>query len=579
MQVERGAGFLLQLTGGQEVIKVRVGMNDADHLQTEGIEASEDQLMIAARINDDGLFRDWIADFNPNVVASTSISVCIQIWTWYYWSPKFMSRRNTKINNGQERYTSKARRVLIREFRMLTVNLATSSTAAGTSHRLPEYKTAEANTGYYPNFPVIIQGNGEPWRIGNLYLTTKLENEGSYESRTHRTIADHLLDYLRFLENEELDYLHLPKNNRLKATFRYKQHLVRLRDIGDLAPSTASARINAVVNFYRSIIDWKLINEIELQNYPFEDSFKTLNITSKFGTESIIKIRSHNLAIRTPKPQLQPEYIVDGGSLRPLTFPEQSAVLKSLLASSREYQLMFYFALFTGARAQTVGTIRTKSIQGKLDKNGYLRLQVGSGTPIDTKRGNRMTLLVPGWLVKDMLIYSQSAEAIKRRKRSFYGNTEDNYLFLSKSGTPYYTSKKELFDRRKNEVSMKAGMADRAQSTSIQDGAALRQHIREILSPRIRLENPEFQNFTFHDLRATFGMNLLESQLHNLGNSSVTAALDYVQQRMGHRDKMTTLQYLNYKSRLEWKVHIQTKFEQKLFIHINTQQIYAPANK
>jgi len=482
-----------------------------------------------------------------------------------------MSRNQKKRKTGQDRYDSKARRVLIPQFRLLKVQfLESHAEAAPLGRHLLDYKISENDDGYYPNFPVIIQGNGEPWRIANLYLTTKLQRESGYESRTFRSIADHLLDYLRFLEDENLDYLHLPKNNRLKVTFRYKKHLIELRDNSELSSSTASARINAVVNFYRGIIDWGLINEEELENEPFEEILKQISITSKFGTENTVKIKSHNLAIKTSKGQIQSEYINDGGLLRPLTVTDQVIVLEALLKSSREYQLMFYFALFTGARIQTVGTLRVKHLHGKLDGNGYLRLPIGAGTLIDTKRGRQMTLLVPGWLVKDMLIYSRSAEAIKRRKRSFYNDTEDNYLFLSKNGTPYYTSKKELFDRRDTSVSRNTHIKDRAQQMSIQDGAALRQHIREILSPRIHIDNPDFQDFSFHDLRATFGMNLLESQLQQIGDKSVTTALDYVQQRMGHRDKTTTLQYLNYKSRLEWKTYIQNEFETKLFAHINS---------
>lgn len=235
---------------------------------------------------------------------------------------------------------------------------------------------------------------------------------------------------------------------------------------------------------------------------------------------------------------------------------------------------MFYFALFTGARAQTVGTIRIQSLYGILDSYGYLRLPIGAGTLIDTKRGKPMTLLVPGWLVKDMLIYSQSAESIKRRGRSFYGDTEENYLFLSKNGIPYYTSKKELIDRRVPNITWNTELSDRAKLISVQDGAALRQHIHEILLPRIRLNTPEFQDFTFHDLRASFGMNLLESQLQQLGAKSITSAIDYVQQRMGHSDKSTTMQYLNYKSRLDWKSQIQNEFEEQLFTHINIASNY-----
>ncbi|MNS63086.1 hypothetical protein D3C72_961720 [compost metagenome] len=56
------AGFLLELAGSQEMIEVRMGVNDADHFQPQGVETRQDQLMIATRIDDDGLFRYRIAD-------------------------------------------------------------------------------------------------------------------------------------------------------------------------------------------------------------------------------------------------------------------------------------------------------------------------------------------------------------------------------------------------------------------------------------------------------------------------------------------------------------------------------------
>ncbi len=56
MQMQRRAGFLLELPGSQEVIEVRVGVDDADHLQAQGVEAREDQFVITARVDDDGFF-------------------------------------------------------------------------------------------------------------------------------------------------------------------------------------------------------------------------------------------------------------------------------------------------------------------------------------------------------------------------------------------------------------------------------------------------------------------------------------------------------------------------------------------
>ena len=65
-------------------------------------------------------------------------------------------------------------------------------------------------------------------------------------------------------------------------------------------------------------------------------------------------------------------------------------------------------------------------------------------------------------------------------------------------------------------------------------------------------------------------MNLLESQLRHLGEQQITAALEYVRQRMGHANIKTTMQYLQYKSRLKWKNSVQHEFEIKLFEHVNT---------
>jgi integrase len=480
-----------------------------------------------------------------------------------------MARNQLKSKTGQGRYESTARRVLIPKFSLLSATFLETHNNANPKG-LPDYEFSSVEDGYLPNFPVLIQGTGEPWAIGNLYLTTKLQREVGYESRTFRGIADHLLDYLRFLEDESMDYLHFPKNDRLKVTYRYRQRLIEFVTNGQLSANTASARINAVVNFYRRIITWNLANDANIEGVAFTEIEKYISVISNYGISNNIKVNSHNLAITSTKKQVQIGYISDGGDLRPLTVSDQTCVLTALLKSSREYQLMFYFALFTGARIQTIGTLRIKHLQGELDSKGDLRLPIGAGTLIDTKRGKRMTLLVPGWLVRDILIYSRSAEAKKRRIRSYYGDIESNYVFLSKNGVPYYTSKKEILDRRDSRINASAGMVDRAWNVSIQDGAALRTHIQQLLLPRIHLNSPNFQDFTFHDLRATFGMNLLESQLQHMGDQSITAALEYVQQRMGHNNKETTLQYLNYKSRLQWKNSVQHEFEMELFQHVNT---------
>ncbi len=327
--------------------------------------------------------------------------------------------------------------------------------------------------------------------------------------------------------------------------------------------------MNAIVGFYKHIMKYGLVKASDFKYQPYEIVLKYISIESNFGLSSFLAVESHNLVINAPVSQKLPEYINDGGMLRPLSIDEQENVLVGLLHSSREYQLIFYIALFTGARIQTVCTIQVRHIWRELDGKGNLRLPIGGGTGVDTKQGSLMTLIIPSWLVHDLRVYSRSLESTKRREKSFYGDVDFNYLFLTSSGSEHYTSKKEIRDRGNVEVNPIASDKDRAYG-SIREGATIRQFIQEILLPRIRRGNKNFQSFRFHDLRASFGMNLLQSEIEVRGEDGVMAALEVVQQRMGHHDKSVTMQYLNYRSNLDRKAAILSKFEMRLFKHVNT---------
>ena len=51
-----GARPLFQLPRRQEVLKVRVSMDNTHHLQPQRIKARQDQLMMTARVNHNGFF-------------------------------------------------------------------------------------------------------------------------------------------------------------------------------------------------------------------------------------------------------------------------------------------------------------------------------------------------------------------------------------------------------------------------------------------------------------------------------------------------------------------------------------------
>lgn len=463
---------------------------------------------------------------------------------------------STKLKNGQSRYQSKAKVVSIKKFQLLTLVKATRCL---NDAEFEKYGDA------YLKFPSIIQGDGQPSEILNLYLLKKLQQTIQYDFKTFAFIANQLVDFQRFLEDEQLDCLKFHKLKQLNAIFKYRTRLIGQANAGLISASSARSRINAVINCYRFLITENLVDH-QRYGLPFQDVYKYISVDNEFGARRQLAIKSHDLAIHVPAKAPNSEAIIDGGELSPLTVEEQAVILKALQKSSREYQLMFYLALFTGARLQTICTLRINCLFNReSDSHGFIRLPVGAGTGIDTKFQKPMTLLIPNWLARDLKIYINSEQARQRRQKSNYGDSDENYVFLTKLGTPFYTSKAEqeqLTEKIKASNSFETRL-------KLYEGEAVRSYLKVVLLPEIRLIDPQFQSFKFHDLRASFGMNLLESQLQHLpeGHSAMTA-VEYVQARMGHTKISTTLQYLNYKSRLQWRSKIQHEYESSLMKYV-----------
>ncbi|USI86364.1 site-specific integrase [Acinetobacter johnsonii] len=463
---------------------------------------------------------------------------------------------STKLKNGQSRYQSNAKIVIVSKFQLLKL---VEATRCLNDAEFEKYGDACLE------FPIIVQGDGQPSEIFNLYLMKKLQQTIQYDFKTFASTSNQLIDFHRFLEDEKLDCLKFNKLKQLNAIFKYRTRLIDQVNAGLIGASSARGRINAVVNFYRFLVIEDLVDH-QRYGIPFQDVYKYIAVDNEFGARRKMAIKSHDLAIHVPAKAHNSEAIVDGGELSPLTVEEQTVVLKALQQSSREYQLMFYLALFTGARLQTICTLRIENLFNReSDSHGFIRLPVGAGTGVDTKFQKPMTLLIPNWLAQDLKIYINSEQARQRRQKSNYGDSDENYVFLTKLGTPFYTSKAEQ-QKLTEKIKTSNLFGTRLK---LYEGEAVRSYLKVVLLPEISLIDPQFPSFKFHDLRASFGMNLLESQLQHLpeGHSAMTA-VEYVQARMGHRNISTTLQYLNYKSRLQWRSKIQHEYESSLMKYV-----------
>ena len=140
--------------------------------------------------------------------------------------------------------------------------------------------------------------------------------------------------------------------------------------------------------------------------------------------------------------------------------------------------------------------------------------------------------------------YTLSQRARTRRERAAGGDHEDQYLFLSVRGSPLYRSKTDAqaFDASNTLRHAKVGQG-------------VRQFITDYVIPWVRTNCKGAADFhyRFHDLRASFGMNLTEDQLAlvSQGHITLAQAREYVKTRMGHESAATTDLYPNHRHNLK----------------------------
>lgn len=405
----------------------------------------------------------------------------------------------------------------------------------------------------FQSFPIIFQGDGKPWDEANVFLFKRLENTPSPNMGTFIGMAEDLAAYRRYLESVPIDWLCFPAHKLARPTYRYRSHLVHETLAGKLKASTANRKIGVVVRFYRWMIEESLITP---DNPPWKEEVRLISTRGDYGQPSVMKIKSTDLRIDVPK-QDDPtnESIYDGGKLRPLSPMEQDWIVEALEElGNTELTLIHLFALVTGARIQTILTLKVRNIM-KLDCSDKApQCPVGPGTGVDTKNNKKLTLFVPPWFCESLLTYGLSERARKRRLSAIGGDTEDQYLFLSVHGAPMYVSKQD-----------KANVELRPRRHRIA-GQAVRQNISDSVIPLIREKHDAKFHYRFHDLRASYGMNIVDhlAPLIDSGKITYTAALNFVRVRLGHESLITTERYLKYRANQKMAQRVQDEWESRL---------------
>lgn len=423
-----------------------------------------------------------------------------------------------------------------------------------------EYELVMHNKGnIYYKMPIILQSNSLPWRIGNAYLVSLLSDYTLATMKTVSARAIYLKYYLQYLEDTDQHFLDLPKAYHERVTQKFKLFMMDTMTKHDFSADYINNILSTVAHFYIQIDYQSFISSDTYENKPFHQIHKKIIVSNEVGLTRNINVITNDLRIRNHrKTHANLGEIKDGGSLRPLNIEEQKMIFDgfSKNLASIELELMMRIAMETGARQQTVCTLSIGCIQhanSVLESNislDHVVINAGQRFKADAKQKKHNRLVFSRILIEKLMNYIDCERAQLRRSKnsSFDIYSIDNYVFLTRDGSPYYTAEREIVIKQNQ---------SNCSDFKVKSGQSLRNELKRFVE-RIQKQHCTFKSFTFHDLRATSGMNIVRSMREKSYPDS--KIFDRVRQHLNHRNIQTTELYLNFDDEIAEFFEIQNSF-------------------
>jgi|GEM_PF-642122 len=438
-------------------------------------------------------------------------------------------------------------------------------------------------------YPILYKSDGAPWDLANLYLYEWWQSEADYDEVSTSTIvrkAKHLLNYLKWIEHlqsqgHDVDEFYAPERSRPRnrITYMYKSHLKQLYEtyqnnkrLNSL--STVKGKSGEVAQFYIFLNQYKLHPEGKVIEGLFYNPLNSKKLT-KYGIRNIYYTDLH-FKMRSSETERNRSDIIWGeeGGVRPLSERDTQFILWALdSVEDRQQQLIHWFAIFTGARKQTICTLHVHAIQQawrKYQDQSFGYISVGPSTGVDTKKNVKYDIMVPISLLKAIYQWITFSPVYKHRAlKSFYGNSIHNYCFLNKQGNPYYVARRHRLAMDTPDTSTSLLYSDKSKKAGRATGDRINAFDRDILIPWINdnfdqlvnrwindnknikysdknaYKEPFYENFKFHDLRATFGMRFIRNWERKYGD--INGCKTTLVKLMGHSPHGNTTDiYINY---------------------------------
>lgn len=374
------------------------------------------------------------------------------------------------------------------------------------------------------NLPQIFWKDGRPWGEVNHWALDKMRS-GGVKLKTVQSLMAHLNKYASWLEQQEdkVDWRHFPMLKSERVLVRYRGALIAARDAGDLKPSTTTARMGAVIQFYRHCAAHNFV----CRDAPkWQDKPVIVRYFDHAGFERTLSRLSADIAI--PNRARHGIGLEDG--LLPITIEHQNKLLRYTSEnSSDELHLLLMSGFFTGGRIGTLTGLRVESIESASpapEEPGMWLIPIGPGTGIPTKFDVTGDLYFPEQLMKLLKNYAYSPRRLKRQEKA--AKEHRPFLFLNRFGNPYRPSAatREMVELRRGAT--QAGLKF-------------------------------MKDFRFHQSRATFGTWLMTIAL---SATTVKSSIGFVRRAMHHKHESTTMRYITFLEHTKAKIAVANAFSE-----------------
>lgn len=381
-----------------------------------------------------------------------------------------------------------------------------------------------------PKLSIILNPDGLIWMHGSLYLLSRALDYNSIVPESIDSIARDLVHLRNTLEEHDLDYLDFPLNLLRRPTYAYAA-LLKEKTKRKTSADVERRQLSSMQGLYR----WMKRNDPDFRpQFPmWIDEIRHVSYLDDEGNTLWKEIVTNDLRIKHAG-SVDLGTINDGGKLHPLLPHEVESVLRALANDGNvEMMLIFAIALTSGARIQTILTMRVGDIcVREYESTRLIPTKCGGGSLIDTKKNKSITIFIPLWVHRKLGVYVRSRRYSDRLSRSGYENNKESYVFLTTSAKPYYMSRLD---------------PNYATTPQAINGGSVRTYLMRLKSKILETEGKTI-DFSFHDLRATFGMGLLNELMEqvNDGKRTLSSALNYVKRRMCHSRLETTMNYFKH---------------------------------